>query len=112
MKPRDNSLMAVEDVSELVAYQTGSVVSRVILKTPGGTVTAFAFDAGEGLSEHSTPHDALVQVTEGEALITIGGERHIVRAGQMLKLPGSVPHAVTATQRFTMLLTMLKSQAA
>ena len=84
-------------------------MSRVILKTPSGTVTAFAFDAGEGLTEHTTPVDALVHVVEGAASITIAGVTHPVSAGEILRLPGGVPHAVKATTRFKMLLIMIKA---
>jgi len=101
--------MSVQTISDLVQYQPSTVVSRVILKNPGGTVTAFAFDAGEGLSEHTAPFDALVQVTEGEAGVTIAGDAHTVSAGQLLKLPAKVPHAVKAITRFKMLLVMIKA---
>ena len=99
-------------LANLVDYQSGSVVSRVILKNPGGTVTAFAFDASEGLSEHTAPFDALVQIIEGEAAITIGGEEQRVRAGEILTLPANIPHAVRAVTRFKMLLVMIKRDGA
>jgi quercetin dioxygenase-like cupin family protein len=95
--------------SELVAYQAGAVVSRTLIKSPGGTVTAFAFDAGEGLSEHTAPFDALVLVIEGEAEISISGKAHSVATGQILKLPAREPHAVRAVTRFKMLLVMIKA---
>ena len=101
--------MSVQTISDLVQYQPSTVVSRVILKNPGGTVTAFAFDAGEGLSEHTAPFDALVQVTEGEAEVTIAGDACTVSAGQLLKLPAKIPHAVKAITRFKMLLVMIKA---
>ena len=106
MNPRCS--LPAESAIDIVAYQPGSVVSKVILKNPAGTVTAFAFDAGEGLSEHSAPFDALVHVIDGEARISIGGEPHVVRAGQMLKLPANIPHALQAETRFKMMLTMIK----
>ena len=99
----------MQALPDLVEYQTAAVVSRVILKNPGGTVTAFAFDAGEGLSEHTAPFDALVQVIEGEASVTIAGDAHRVGAGQLLKLPANIPHAVKAATRFKMLLVMIKA---
>jgi quercetin dioxygenase-like cupin family protein len=102
-------MSSAQSVSDLIQYQPSSVVSRVILKNPGGTVTAFAFDAGEGLSEHTAPFDALIQVTEGEASVTIAGEAHLVGAGQLLKLPAQIPHAVKAVTRFKMLLVMIKA---
>ena len=76
---------------------------------PAGTVTAFAFDGGESLSEHSAPYDALVQVLEGEAGITIAGKRQVVPAGEVILLPANVPHAVDAPGRFKMLLTMIRA---
>lgn len=101
--------MSVQSAASLVDYQPGAVVSKVILKNPGGTVTAFAFDAGEGLSAHTTPFDALIQILEGEARVTIGADQHVVRAGELLKLPAAIPHAVAAVSRFKMLLTMIKT---
>ena len=94
--------------AELVAYQDGSVVSRTLVKKPAGTVTAFAFDAGQGLSEHAAPYDALVHVIDGRATITVGGAPREVAAGEMLMLPGNVPHALHAPQRFKMLLIMIR----
>jgi len=95
--------------AELVGYQDGSVVSRVVLKQKAGSVTAFAFDRGEELSEHTVPHDALVHVTDGEAEISIAGVSHRVGPGKLLILPGGEPHAVKATTRFKMILVMLKA---
>jgi len=93
---------------ELVAYQQGAIVSRIVLKRDGGSVTVFAFDSGESLSEHTVPHAALVHVLDGDAEITVGGTVHRLRAGQMVELPANVPHAVAAPSRFKMVLTMLK----
>ena len=93
---------------ELAQYQTGTVVSRTLVKKPTGTVTVFAFDAGEGLSEHTAPFDALVMLIDGEADITIAGTSYRVRAGQMLRLPANRPHALKAVQRFKMLLIMIR----
>jgi quercetin dioxygenase-like cupin family protein len=95
----------------LVDYQDGSVVSRTILKQATGTVTVFAFDRDQALSEHTVPHDALVQVLDGEAEITVGGKPEVVRVGEVIVLPGGVPHAVRATSRFKMLLTMIRDVA-
>ena len=94
---------------DLVGYQEGAVVSRVILKQRGGNVTLFAFDAGQELSEHTAPFDALVTVLEGEAEVTISGTPSRVAAGEMIVLPANVPHAVRAVGRFKMALTMVKS---
>ena len=99
------------NTNELVEYQTGAIVSREIFKKPTGTVTLFAFDAGQGLSEHTAPFDALVQVLDGEAQITIAGQRHRVPAGQLILMPAGQPHALQAERRFKMLLTMFRAQA-
>lgn len=93
---------------ELVQYQEGSVVSREILRKSTGNVTLFAFDDGQGLSEHTAPFDALAQVLEGEAEITIAGEPHVVRAGEVILMPAGKPHALKALKRFKMLLTMIR----
>lgn len=95
-------------LADLVAYQTGAVVSRTVIKKPAGTVTAFAFDESEGLSEHTAPFDALVQIIEGRAEVRIGSTAHDVAAGQMLLLPAGIPHALRAATRFKMLLTMIR----
>jgi quercetin dioxygenase-like cupin family protein len=76
---------------------------------PGGTVTAFAFDAGEGLSEHTAPFDALVLMIEGEAEIRISGDSHRIRGGELLRLPADQPHALRAVTRFKMILVMIKA---
>lgn len=103
-----NLVGAAFSATALVGYQDGAVVSRVVLKQAAGSVTAFAFDQGQELSEHTVPHDALVQVTDGEAEISVSGVPHRVEAGQMIILPAGKPHAVKATTRFKMLLVMLK----
>jgi len=92
----------------LVDYQTGSVVSQTLVKGRAGTVTVFAFDAGEGLSEHEAPFDALLFVVEGHATVRIGGEDHAMNGGEIVRLPANVPHAVQATDRFKMLLIMIR----
>lgn len=100
----------VVSVADLVGYQAGSVVSRQLIKNGSGSVTVFAFDKGEGLSEHTTPHDALAWILDGTAHITVGGVTHEVKQGQCILLPGGEPHAVAAPEQFTMALTMLKNQ--
>ena len=95
-------------VSQLVAYQQGAVVSREIIKKNAGTVTLFSFDEGQGLSEHTAPFDALVQVLDGEAEITIAGTPHRVTAGQMIIMPANKPHALRALRPFKMLLVMIR----
>ena len=93
----------------MVEYQAGSVVSRQIVKKAIGTVTLFAFDAGEGLSEHTAPFDALINVLEGEADITISGHVHRVKAGEFIVMPAHEPHALMAPVRFKMMLTMIRA---
>ncbi|MFO8071764.1 MAG: cupin domain-containing protein [Polyangia bacterium] len=96
---------------ELIAYQNGSIVSRTLVKKNGGTLTLFAFDAGQELSEHSAPFDAVVQIIDGEAELVIGGEEVPARAGQTVLMPADVPHAVRAPGRFKMLLVMIREVA-
>lgn len=100
---------AVKQLVDLLQYQDGSIVSRVLLKNKGGTVTLFAFDVGEGLSEHTAPFDALVVVTDGEADFEIAGESFKLRQGETIILPANRPHAVRAATRFKMLLIMIRA---
>ena len=95
----------------LVGYQDGAIVSREIVGQPAGTVTAFAFDLGQRLSEHTAPFDALVVGLDGQADITIGGAVNRVGAGEMIIMPAGVPHALAAVTRFKMLLVMIKKPA-
>jgi quercetin dioxygenase-like cupin family protein len=95
----------------LVAYQDGAIVSREIVSQPTGTVTAFAFDRGEQLSEHTAPFDAMVIDLDGEADIVIGGKPNRVKPGEMIIMPAAVPHALKAVTRFKMLLVMIKKPA-
>jgi len=97
-------------VAEFVGYQAGAVVSREVVRKPAGNVTLFAFDEGEGLSEHTAPFDALVQVLEGEAEITISGRTQRLQGGMMILLPAGQPHALKGITRFKMMLTMIRSQ--
>ena len=99
----------VKPLAELVQYQDGSIVSHILLKNKGGTVTLFAFGEGEGLSEHTAPFDALVYVVDGEAEVEIAGEVYSVRLGETITLPANIPHAVRAVTRFKMLLTMIRA---
>jgi quercetin dioxygenase-like cupin family protein len=99
----------VLDLAGLVAYQPGSVVSRQIIKKDTGTVTLFAFDAEQGLSEHTAPFDAFVQIIEGEVEITLGGQPHRLQGGQFIIMPAGIPHALKAVGQFKMLLTMIRS---
>jgi quercetin dioxygenase-like cupin family protein len=93
-----------------IAYFDESVVSKTLLKKDAGNITLFAFEAGQGLSEHTAPFDAVVYIVDGEAEITIGGASQTVAAGEMLIMPANIPHAVHAVQRFKMLLVMIRSQ--
>lgn len=97
------------DPASLIDYQTGSVVSREILKKTNGSITLFAFDEGEGLSEHTAPYDAVLHILDGEAEIKLSGENHNLKKGEMIIMPAGEPHSVKANGRFKMLLTMIKS---
>lgn len=101
---------AAVDLDALVEYAPGAVVSRTIADCDAGTLTLFAFDEGQGLSEHSAPFDAIVQVIDGEAELVIGGKPVRARAGQLVIMPANVPHAVRAPKRFKMLLTMIRAK--
>ncbi len=109
MHENDRIALTPTKLTDLVDYQDGSVVSRTIIKKQTGTVTLFAFDAGQALSEHTAPFDALVQVIDGRAEFTIDGISHEMTTGQILIMPANRPHAVRALERFKMLLTMIRS---
>jgi len=96
-------------LAEMVSYQAGAVVSRTLVAQKTGTVTLFAFDAGQGLSEHTAPFDALVQILEGQAEITISGKAIAARAGDAVLMPANDPHALLAKTQFKMLLTMIRT---
>jgi quercetin dioxygenase-like cupin family protein len=96
-------------VEDLIEYQEGSVVSREIIRKDTGTVTIFAFDKGEGLSEHTAPFDAMVQVIDGKAEITISGNKNVLEKGDMIIMPANDPHALKALERYKMVLTMIRS---
>ncbi len=99
----------VASMASLVQYQQGSVVSREIVRKPTGTVTVFAFDEGQGLSEHTAPFDALVQVLEGAVEIMISGKPRLVKGGELILMPAGEPHALKAIKQFKMMLTMIRS---
>ncbi len=92
-----------------IQYSPQSIVSKTLKESPAGTITLFAFDAGQGLSEHSAPFDAVVQVIEGGGIFIIGGKEHNMEAGELIIMPANIPHAVRAVQKFKMLLTMLRA---
>ncbi len=96
------------ELAQAIQFSEGSVVSKTILKQKGGNITLFSFDEGQGLSEHATPFDALVTILDGQAQITIGGENHILNAGESIIMPASVPHALHAAKALKMMLTMVK----
>ena len=102
-------MVEVESLDSLVAYQRGPVVSRTLIDKKPGTVTLFAFDEGEGLSEHTAPFDALVYVYDGRASITISGEPHEVEEGEVIIMPANEPHALRALTPFKMMLVMIRS---
>ena len=108
-KPKSLSGAQVAKAVELVNYQDDAIVSREVVKKPTGTVTVFAFDKGEGLSEHTAPFDALIQVLEGEIEIMISGQLYRLQDGEMILIPAGQPHALKALKRFKMVLTMIRS---
>ncbi len=112
-KPPGRALPEAEPflLAGLVDYAPGAVVSRTLVQSRPATVTLFAFDAGQGLSEHTTPYDAHVLVVEGAAALTIGGRPVSARAGEIVRMPAGVPHAVDAPERFKMLLLMVREPA-
>lgn len=97
-------------LTDNIDYAIGSVVSKTLLKKNTGNITLFSFDQGQGLSEHTSPFDAVVYILDGSAQITIGGTPHAVRAGEMMIMPANVSHALQAEQRFKMLLIMIRGQ--
>lgn len=99
---------AVLHLASLIEYSEGGVISKQLIKSPAGNITLFSFDQGEGLSEHRAPFDALVQILEGRANITVNGTLFIVKTGESIVFPANAPHALTAVEKFKMLLTMIK----
>lgn len=104
----EHPISTPQHMASLVEYQPGSVVSRVLFRGPGGTITLFAFSEGQGLSEHTNPNDAVVQILEGEATVVIAGQEHPLGVGDIIHLPPSIPHAFLEAGAFKMLLTLLK----
>ena len=98
----------VSNINDLVEYQSESVVSKTLIKGEKGSITLFAFEKGQGLSEHTAPFDAFVHVTDGEAEVTVAQESQVVQAGQMIILPANIPHALQANIPFKMVLVMVK----
>jgi quercetin dioxygenase-like cupin family protein len=106
-KSPENLAGKILNPKDLIAYQDGSVVSRMIVYKKSGTITLFAFDAGEGLSEHTAPFDAIATIIDGEAEISIEKTEYLLNEGQMIIMPANKPHALHAQQRFKMMLTMI-----
>jgi len=98
----------VLNLEEMVEYSSGGVISKQVLKNQVGNITLFSFDQGQGLTEHTAPFDALVQILDGEAEIIIGGNSNLVKKGESIIMPANVTHALQAVERFKMLLTMIK----
>lgn len=98
-----------QNINQSINFQEGSVVSKEIVNKPTGTITLFAFDKGQGLSEHTAPYDALIIIAEGIAEISISGEKHEVNTGEMILIPAHAPHILKAIEPFKMMLTMVKS---
>jgi quercetin dioxygenase-like cupin family protein len=109
MKKKEKLEAKATQLADLIDYQDDSVVSRTLIDKEAGTVTLFAFDEGQGLSEHTAPYDAMVHVIEGDAKVTISGKTIIVKPGEVTVMPANQPHALSAVTRFKMLLTMIKS---
>ena len=105
----DNLAGRVAGLIDLVDYQKDSIVSRTVIDKPTGTLTLFAFDKGQGLSEHTAPFDAMVYVFDGEAEVAISGKPLLVKQGEMVIMPANQPHALRAVRRFKMMLVMIKS---
>jgi quercetin dioxygenase-like cupin family protein len=105
----ENPLAQANNLENLIAYQKDSVVSKTIIGKKTGTLTLFAFDKGQGLSEHTAPFEATVYLVDGEAEITVAGKIHAVKKGEMIILPANIPHALSALSPFKMLLIMIKS---
>lgn len=99
---------AVLHLPSLVEYSEGGIISKQLIKNPAGNITLFSFDKGEGLSEHRAPFDALVQILEGSANMIVNGQEFTMKAGESIVFPANAPHALTAIERFKMLLTMIK----
>lgn len=109
MSTQENIIGRALELKELISYQEGSVVSKTLIDRGKGTITLFSFDKGQGLSEHTAPFDAFVQVVDGEAEITISGTLHTVREGEMIIMPAERSHSLRAAEKFKMLLVMIRA---
>ena len=104
----EENINQVMDINSLLEYQEGAVVSRALIKEKSGNITIFAFDKGQELSEHTAPFDAIVQVIEGKMQVSIDSKPHNLEIGQMIIMPANIPHALFATEKFKMILSMIK----
>ena len=109
MENNTSKIGKVVELNKTINYQDGSVVSKEIIKKETGTVTIFAFDKGQGLSEHTAPFDALVNIIDGKAEIKISGKPFVINKGEMIIMPANEPHSLKAVEKFKMLLVMIKS---
>jgi quercetin dioxygenase-like cupin family protein len=98
----------VLNLEEMIEYSSGGVISKQVLKNQAGNITLFSFDQGQGLSEHTAPFDAVVQVLDGEAQVIIGGNTNLVKKGESIIMPANITHALQAIEKFKMLLTMIR----
>jgi quercetin dioxygenase-like cupin family protein len=105
----ENRLVKPAALAEMIDYADDSIVSKTLIDKPVGTITLFAFDKGQKLSEHTAPYDAVVQLIDGSADITIGGKVETICAGQLIVMPANVPHAVAAKEKFKMMLIMIRA---
>ena len=108
-QPSNKKLMTPQSINDAIQYQEDSVVSRELIHKTTGTITLFAFDKNQGLSEHTAPYDAFVMITDGQAEIIVSGVKLEMNAGEMLLMPAHSPHSLKAIERFKMVLTMIKS---
>ncbi len=109
-KNNEENLIGIRlEPAALVAYQPGAIVSRTVINKKVGTVTLFAFDRGQSLSEHTSPYDAMVQVVDGEGEFLVGKKPHTLRSGEMMIMPAQIPHAVRAVEKFKMMLVMIRA---
>ncbi len=106
-KATENKGVAIA-MNEAVGYADGAIISKTLLDKPTGTLTLFSFDVGQGLSEHTAPYDATVQILEGRAAITLDGKTQEVKAGELVIMPANIPHSLKAEERFKMLLIMIR----
>ena len=106
----ESCLAKAQNLTKIIEYANDSIVSKTILDKDAGSITLFAFDKGQKLSEHTSPYDAVIQVLDGSAQIVIGGKENNVLSGEIIVMPANIPHAVTANEKFKMLLIMIREK--